>query len=169
MVTWCVVAVAMAVGGCANWNWDFAPPPKADPAGEPVQPKRVKDLEADLAAARSENAILKGRLDALTLRESQLADSLRDQKFLAEQGEKQIKVLARAPGERDTYKARCQELEAQILRLEADYAQLLRAATAAGAKIPPRTPPPASGPASQPSTRPSARPTSWPGAGNYKY
>lgn len=190
----CVVLAALAAGGCENTNFSWptwgspsAATPATAPATAPATPtpqsKKVRDLEADLASARSDNAIFKNRIDALTVRESQLADSLREQQFLVEQEEKQIQVLARAPGERDKYKAHCQDLEAQALRLETDYTQLLHAANAAGAKIPPRAvaPPPTSRPAVEPATRPSARsivrpstrpttrPTSVPGAGKYEY
>jgi predicted nucleic acid-binding Zn-ribbon protein len=157
-VTFCVAAAALTVCGCANWNFSqpFPPPPTSSPAPA----KKVRDLETDLAAARSENVILRSRLEAVTARETQLADSLREQQFLAEQGERQIKVLAKAPGERERYKARCEELEAQVLRLETDYAQLKQAAAAAGVKIPPRV---TSQPATRPSIHPTVRPATEPG------
>jgi len=110
------LCAAAALAGCQKMDWWK----KADAAparSEAPDPNLVLTPE-QVAELRNENTLLKAQLEDAQVRDRQLAEQVKELRFLDDQQQKQIKYLAEAPGERDRFKAQVEELKAenQLLR-----------------------------------------------------
>ena len=86
--------------------------------------KRVDELKARIATMEGENAMLQSRITELRLREGSLAERINNLKFLVEQQDKQIGVLADAPKQRDRYKAEVEEFKRVVNELRKTISEL---------------------------------------------
>jgi len=104
----------------AAWAAGCQPPPIAPPA----QPDRAERLERELGAAKAEVSMLTARIAELEERGERLARELERVRFLKDQQDVQIKVLAGAIEERDRCKVRVEVLTAEVERLNQRLAEL---------------------------------------------
>jgi hypothetical protein len=148
-----VLCAAGALAGCEKMDWWKPAAPPASPQAEAQTQDANLTLTPDqVAQLQSENALLKAQLEDAQVRDRQLSEQVKDLQFLTTQQEKQIKILAEAPVERDKFKAQVEELQAQNLLLR-ERIRLLTGGAPAAAD--------ANQPAPAPSSRP-AQPTSAP-------
>ena len=144
IVPW-VLWVAAVSAGCQKWEWWKNP--DSGPSQSAAKDPNRELKPGELAALRSENAILHEQLQEMKIREGQLSKDVAELRFLCNQQIKQIQTLAEAPVERDRARSQVEELKAENERLREE---LRRLSGGAG--------PAASQPAVQPLTRPSSVP-----------
>jgi len=117
------VGALLASSGCE-------PGQVAEPADPRVEVSRlhktIREMEAELASVKNNDAILKARINELSAREQELAARLNKLKLINEEQAKQIETLRTAPAERDAYKTRVEILTLEVNRLAAKIIELNR-------------------------------------------
>ena len=113
--------IGLCIVGCAELSkpYDAA----AEPPGRPPR----AELETKIAQLKANNEILSARIHELTSREKTLAARLRDLQFISKKQAEQIEALAGAPLQRDFYKARTEEFQAEVQQLKLRIAKLQQA------------------------------------------
>jgi len=108
---------ALAAGGCGR-------------SQQPVVPA-VDLKEAEIARLKARIELLQNELDSLNGqpqeipgRDEKRVNAIRQLQTRNRQLEEQVRVLAPAPADRDTYKARAEALSAYVLRLEGEVKRL---------------------------------------------
>ena len=97
---------------------------------------QLRDLSKEKDRLTMDNRILSAKLEELVAREKLLVDKTNRLTFLNDQQIKQIEVLADAPAQRDAYKAKCQQLQEEIIHLKS---QIKREPTSRGTVSTPTT------------------------------
>ena len=107
------VPLAIWAGSCAQ----PAQMPQPTPEGE-VSPaalkQQIQDLKNQLEDLKKESTALAAQAQELRLRELRLSNELWDIQFTNARLKEQVEVLARAPVERDKYKAKLDALTEEI-------------------------------------------------------
>jgi chromosome segregation ATPase len=112
-----MVLAALAAGGCGQSQQPVVP-------AVDLKEAEIARLKARIELLQNELASLNGQLQEIQGRDERLVSTIRQLQTRNRQLEEQVRVLAPAPAERDTYKARAEALSAYVLRLEREVKQL---------------------------------------------
>ena len=125
---------AVLPAGCDKFDWGKKPPaPPADSQPEPDDSDATTRPADVPAALKAENDILRGKLNDVQARETQLSEKLAQLEFLTTQQEKQIRILGKVPDERDAYKRQVELLEKKVQALQEEIQRLREEARLRGA------------------------------------
>ena len=155
-----LAAAVLCLAGCDSSNWSLpfktgakTPAPTTKPAG-PADHADAKKMRVRIDELRAQNEMLTAKVQSLEFRERLLSGRLRKLQFANERQAGQIRALAKAPVERDRYKAKADSLALRVYKLQKENADLRRRLEALGEPTTKPAAPPATHPA--PATRPAA-------------
>jgi chromosome segregation ATPase len=87
---------------------------------------RIAKLESQIESLKLDNRLLSARLEEQYSRENRLSAELSRLKFRNAKLAEQIEILAVVPAQRDSYKARCEQLSVEIAGLKKQLAELTK-------------------------------------------
>jgi len=108
---------ALAAGGCGRSQQPVVP-------AVDLKEAEIARLKARIELLQNELDSLNGQLQEIHGRDEKLVNAIRQLQTRNRQLEEQVRVLAPAPADRDTYKARAEALSAYVLRLEGEVKRL---------------------------------------------